>query len=64
MIKAKPDPEIYLTAIEKLGFLPKECLIVEDNDNGIKAAIASGAHVLVVHEVSDFNLFNILDRFT
>ena len=38
--KAKPDPEIYNVAISKLGLLPEECLVVEDNKNGIQAAIA------------------------
>lgn len=58
----KPDPEIYLAAITKLGLTPKECLIVEDNENGIKAATASGAHVLVVRDVNEVNLDNILGR--
>lgn len=58
----KPDPEIYLTTIAKLGLTPDECLIVEDNDNGIKAALASGAHVFVVKDVNEVNLENILKR--
>lgn len=58
----KPHPEIYLKSIEALGLTPKECLIVEDNENGIKAAIASGAHVLTVKNVSDVNLENILNK--
>ena len=62
--KPKPDPEIYLTTIAKLGLTPQECLIVEDNENGIKAATASGAHVLVVREVEEVNLTNILARIT
>jgi beta-phosphoglucomutase len=60
--RAKPDPEIYTKAIQQLGITPTECLIVEDNENGIKAAIASGAHVLVVREVEDVNISNILNR--
>ncbi|WP_239375041.1 HAD family hydrolase [Snodgrassella gandavensis] len=59
---AKPDPEIYLTAISKMGLDPQECLIVEDNENGIKAAMASGAHVLVVKTVEDVNYDNIKNR--
>lgn len=55
----KPDPEIYLKAMEKLGLEPHECLVVEDNENGIRAARASGAHVLVVREVTDTNFDNI-----
>ncbi len=51
--KAKPDPEIYLTAIERLRLQPQECLILEDNDHGIQAARASGAHVMVVGSVND-----------
>jgi beta-phosphoglucomutase len=59
--KAKPDPEIYNTAIQKLGLKPEECVIVEDNFNGVKAARASGAHVLEVARVEDVNLANITD---
>ena len=51
--KSKPDPEIYLTAMSKLGLEPKECIIVEDNEHGIRAARASGAHVMVVGNPDD-----------
>lgn len=57
--KGKPDPEMYNKAIEKMGLAPKECLIIEDNENGIKAARASGANVMVVSEVSEVNYENI-----
>lgn len=60
--RAKPSPDIYTKAILDLGLMPEECLIVEDNENGIKAARASGAHVLVVTETSDVNLTNILGK--
>lgn len=58
----KPDPEIYSTAIARFGYRPEECLIVEDNENGIKAALASGAHLLAVKEVDDVNYENIKNR--
>jgi len=58
--KAKPDPEMYVVAMHRLGVRPEECLIVEDNENGIKAARASGGHVLVVRDVNEANLDNIL----
>lgn len=57
--KPKPDPEMYSEAIRRLGFAPEECLILEDNDNGIKAAKASGAHLLVINDVHDVTLENI-----
>jgi len=60
--ESKPDPEMYLTAINRLKLLPEECLILEDNENGIKAANASGAHVLIIHDVHEVNLENIEKR--
>lgn len=58
--KGKPDPEIYTLAINKLGLKPEECVIVEDNENGIRAALASGAHVLEVETINDVNYDNII----
>jgi beta-phosphoglucomutase-like phosphatase (HAD superfamily) len=60
--RPKPDSQMYDVAIKRLGLEPKECLIVEDNENGIKAAIASGAHLLRVDTVEDVNYQNISDR--
>lgn len=57
--KGKPDPEMYNKAIERMRLHPKECMIVEDNENGIKAARASGANVMIVDEVSEVNYENI-----
>lgn len=59
VIKAKPDPEIYLKAIQRFEVDPSECLILEDNINGIQAATAAGAHVMKVCQVSDVNYKNI-----
>lgn len=62
--KPKPDPEIYTTAIGHFGLDPEECMVVEDNENGIAAAKASGAHVMVVRTVRDVNLDNIIQHIT
>ena len=62
VVKSKPSPDIYVKAISKLELLPSECLIVEDNDNGIKAAIASGAHVLTVRKIEEVNYTNIISK--
>lgn len=51
--KPKPDSEIYDKAIKSLSLTPEECLIVEDNVNGIIAAKASGAHVMEVDHPDD-----------
>lgn len=59
VVKAKPDPEMYLTAMRKLSMRPQECIVVEDNPNGIQAGKASGAAVLQVVTVMDVNYENI-----
>ncbi len=53
--KAKPDPEMYRTAMERLSLEPGDCIVVEDNPNGIAAGRASGAYVLPVLSVYDVN---------
>jgi len=40
--RKKPDPEIYALAQSKLGLPPAECLVVEDSQNGLLAAVGAG----------------------
>jgi beta-phosphoglucomutase len=60
--KPKPDPEMYLVAMQKLNVSPNECLIVEDNEHGIQAALASGGHLLRVANPDDVTLSRIQTR--
>lgn len=62
VVNGKPAPDIYLKAMEKLGLKPEECLICEDNENGIRAALASGGHLLKINEVKDTNYRNIRSK--
>jgi HAD superfamily hydrolase (TIGR01509 family) len=45
--KKKPDPAIYLLALERLGVPPGETLVVEDSRNGLLAAIGAGLRCLM-----------------
>lgn len=38
----KPDPEIFLLAAKKLQLNPKECIVIEDAEAGVAAALAAG----------------------
>jgi len=58
----KPSPEMYEKIISIFNLTPQECLIIEDNENGIKAAKSSGAHVLIVKEVDEVNIGNITNK--
>jgi HAD superfamily hydrolase (TIGR01509 family) len=57
----KPDPEIYVKAMNLLGVLPHETLILEDNDHGKAAARGSGGFLMEIGDVSDVTYNNILD---
>lgn len=59
--KAKPDPEMYIVAMERLGVTPEETIIIEDSPHGIEAAHASGATVYEVRGVDDVHLGLFLD---
>lgn len=50
--KSKPDPEVFLLAAELLNLSPVNCLVVEDADAGISAALAGGMRVLGVGSAS------------
>ncbi|HET8662928.1 MAG TPA: HAD-IA family hydrolase [Nocardioides sp.] len=46
--RGKPDPEGYLRAADLLGVEPAECVVFEDAEPGVRAALRSGARVIVV----------------
>ena len=60
--KPKPDPEMYVVTAKKLRVTPKESLIIEDNEHGIKAAKAFGGNLVVVHSTNDVTYENIRNR--
>jgi len=47
--RAKPDPEVFLLAAEKLGLAPRDCCVVEDAASGIRAAAAAGMMSFALH---------------
>ena len=38
----KPESGIFLHAAKEMGFRPEECVVIEDSDSGIRAALAGG----------------------
>ena len=45
---SKPDPDPFLTAIRTNGFNKEHCIIVEDSERGLRAAIAAGIRCMVI----------------
>jgi mannitol-1-/sugar-/sorbitol-6-phosphatase len=46
VVNGKPDPEPYLKGAERLGFAPRDCLVIEDAPAGIQSAHAAGMKVI------------------
>jgi beta-phosphoglucomutase len=42
IVNSKPDPEIFLLAASRLGVAPENCLVFEDAEAGVEAALAAG----------------------
>ena len=44
--KAKPDPEVFLKGAEALRVLPSECIVFEDAEAGVEAALNAGMYCI------------------
>jgi HAD superfamily hydrolase (TIGR01509 family) len=47
----KPAPDIYLLAASRLGVDPRRCLVLEDSEPGVRAALAAGATPIQVPDL-------------
>lgn len=53
--KKKPDPDIYLLALERLNLTPEQCIVIEDSKNGILAAKNAGIRVVATPSTYTLN---------
>ena len=60
--KKKPDPEVYLTAANRIGVPKSKCLIVEDSLEGVRAANNAGIEVLNIVDKNMFNTQKQIDK--
>lgn len=44
--QGKPAPDIFLYAAEKMGTEPDDCLVIEDSEHGVQAALAARMRVI------------------
>jgi HAD superfamily hydrolase (TIGR01509 family) len=50
--KKKPAPDIYNYVIEKMALSPENCLVIEDSEQGLKAATRAGLKTVIT--VNDY----------
>ena len=56
--KAKPDPEVFLKGAEAIGLKPKECIVFEDAEAGVEAAIAGEFRCVGIGSVQNLGKAN------
>jgi beta-phosphoglucomutase len=61
---SKPDPEIFLLAAFELGLDPKECLVFEDAEAGVEAALRAGMKCVGVGDLNQLKKANLIVRNT
>jgi HAD superfamily hydrolase (TIGR01509 family) len=48
--KPKPAPDIFLAAANKLNIMPEKCIVFEDGDPGLEAAVNAGMKTVDIRE--------------
>ncbi|MCC5636970.1 HAD family phosphatase [Nostoc sp. CHAB 5844] len=43
--RSKPYPDVFLYAADRMGFSPKECVVIEDTPTGVRAGVDAGMTV-------------------
>jgi HAD superfamily hydrolase (TIGR01509 family) len=56
--RPKPDPEVFLIALDKLQLKADECWIIEDSLNGLHAAKAAGCFAVAITTTFDRELLS------
>jgi len=56
----KPDPEIFLLAANKLNIPPPQCLVFEDAEAGVEAAVAAGMKCIGVGSPQQLSKANVV----
>ncbi|CAE6883640.1 Phosphorylated carbohydrates phosphatase [Vibrio sp. B1FIG11] len=49
--RGKPNPDCYQMAYRQLGVDAKQCLVLEDSNNGIKAALAAKCQAVMIPDL-------------
>jgi len=68
--RGKPNPDIFLKAASELSCDPDKCIVFEDSQNGVIAALAAGTNPIFIKDMKDItaelreNVFCAYDSMT
>lgn len=60
----KPEPDLFLHAATQMGFSPADCIVIEDSEVGIQAAIAAGMQACWFGGVEHMTTYPQVPRFS
>jgi beta-phosphoglucomutase len=60
IVHSKPDPEIFLLAASMLNVSPKDCLVFEDAEAGVEAALRAGMKCVGVGSADQLDKANMI----
>lgn len=62
-LRGKPFPDVFIHAAERAGVDPKDCVVIEDSVNGVRAGKAAGMTVIAIPAAESFGnpAFDIAD---
>lgn len=49
--RSKPEPDIFLAACARMGVAPEDALVLEDSENGVRAACAAQIPVICIPDL-------------
>lgn len=53
VLRGKPEPDIFLKAADKLKYPPENCIVLEDSENGLRAALKAGMLPICVPDLAE-----------
>lgn len=60
--RAKPDPEVFVVGCKELGLEPADCVVFEDAEAGVQAALAAGMRVVGIGRADILRAANLVVR--
>jgi beta-phosphoglucomutase len=60
IVHSKPDPEIFLLAAKKLNLNPADCIVFEDAEAGVEAALSAGMKCVGVGSPAQLKRANLV----